>query len=679
MLALSLFGTVAGLEVRTFGQLPTPLADEWIALNSGDLRLQEGQTVVAVNRRKTNAGILTWVGLYRPAIEMTSDRGGGCVGAGVWILNKLVPAAPVLELLGALTQQLTTLAMSGGRFVRRISAVEGAIDWREDIGKRMRNLVDLPPNGGLGSGDLPKAFFDASAAGPSFPLGWIIDVAQKGGGLDKFRALFLSGSESVAESVRRNGRLEILTLDTLLSAQVCAEQRLYEELSQAQQRLQEVERCLVEESAARLSIDRQLAELGSSHALASRERDESNVKRRALAEELEQQRGETETLRHNWTQAERDIQSREDDLNHETALLDERNRQQQLAYRQREEGLKAREDDQKRQSATLDKQVSRIAEHEAHLNERSRQLKAASGQLAEWQTRAKNAEYRVLSLERQLTDHHHIRDDHARQIESLQARLSNTEHDRAGIATELESHNLPRRIESARRPTETHLVSKSDFIYEDPTPKRRHAKPYPWRVIWSMPFLVGGAVLLGFMLAALLRHTSSDLPKHDESASATQTCDSDWDEGESYLTARARLIDALPNRSVVQAIWGLACAENRPAACFPSDVEHMTRDLHEIEDPAASLNTGHYLTTLAINLPNSCRMPSNEPLTLGFGEFVPGSPSPDSLRGMAPISGDGWVAMRPPQAAGSSTPITEQQDKSTQPKKTAGTSSSHHK
>ena len=639
MLALSLFGTVAGLEVRTFGQLPTALPDEWIALNSGDLRLQDDQGVLAVSRRKTTAGILTWIGLYRPAIEMTSDRGGGCVGAGVWVLGKVVPASPVMELLAALTDQLTTLAMSGGRFTRRISTVESAIDWREDIGRRMRNLTDLPLNGGLGGGDLPRAFFDASSSNSSFPLSWVIDSAQMRGGLSNFRALFVSTSRDVAESARRSGRLQILTVDTLLAAQVSAQQRAYEDLAQAQEKLQIAESHLADESAARSTLDRQLAELGSAHARALKEIGALDTTRHDLTEELERRRSETETLRLNWQQAERDIQTREQGLKQEAARLDDRQRQLQFASVQLDDKVKAREEELHRQNAALDKKSRQLADEHRELSERERQVKKDAAQLVESQIRLKNADNRVRALENQLQDQRalekqaqeqrHARADIARQLETTQKRLTGMERDRDRITAELNSrgrqteHPRPAPQPGALIPVPSGYrpIDNGDAVFQDRSRENRPPAPRLLNFLWPAPLWLGCALLLALMLSLF----KSDLLKRDSSAQATGTCDAGWSSANAFSIARIHLVgdSSLQYESVVKAMWGLACGEKRTASCFSSDVDHMMRRLQPYTE---QIGPSYSSTGLTIGLPASCQMPVSMPLTLGLGQLVPYTP-----------------------------------------------------
>jgi hypothetical protein len=413
MMALSLFGTVSGLEVRTYGQLPIQVADEWIALNSGELMLLNGTSAVCVSRRQTEAGILTWIGLYRPALEMTSDRGGGCVGAGIWLLNKSARGRLVVDLLTLLTDQLVGLAMSGGRFVRRISAAESSIHWHDEVGKQIsQSLTDLEPTrGGVTPSDLPKAFLDASGNGSAAQLGMYAHAAQHEYAFAGYRAVFVSTDAAVAESARRCGRLAVLTPEECRVAELAHEKQTLRELIDLRGKWQEADAAkqtaidqigiLNEELDAQhnkiIADARRTADV--EHALATRIAEAQRLMERLAAADLHKTH-QAETLARERKRFEETLLEQDKRLTQERQHLaqkarEQEHREQNLSNKEsihasRERNLRAREQQVEGQQNALRQAVSDVAD-------KTRQLNAVAPRLAEL-----NA---AVSSERNRSDH----------------------------------------------------------------------------------------------------------------------------------------------------------------------------------------------------------------------------------------------------------------------------------
>lgn len=246
MLALSLFGVTSGLKVRTHGQdFAFNIPDEWIELSPSVLRLGPDDQVVIVSRFSTDVGVLTWVGLYRPAIEIASERTGGCFGAGFWLLGKVAQGSLMLRALGLFADQLKSLAMSDGRFVRTIESIEDSLNWHSDLGKQIQaSLVNLNLGTGLGMGDLPRAYMNlAGYSNPDYP-GWMIDMAQAGAGMAEFRTVMIGTERSMAETALRGGRLTMVLPAEWFQAQAANEAKVRLNAEVLRQKLEVTEHSL---------------------------------------------------------------------------------------------------------------------------------------------------------------------------------------------------------------------------------------------------------------------------------------------------------------------------------------------------------------------------------------------------------------------------------------------------
>lgn len=627
MLALSLFGTVSGLEVRTFGQMPISLSDEWVALSSGDLKLAEGSTVVSVHRRSTEAGILTWVGLYRSAIEMTSDRGGGCVGAGVWLLNKAASAEPTLRLLHELTAQVTRLAMSGGRFTRRLSAIESSINWHDDIGRVIRqSLVDVSPGMGLRAGDAPRAFFDARVVGAGSALAWLVDAAQSGSGFLHYRSLFVSADDAVVDSARRVGRLEMLTPEKLLKGQMTHEQEMQHEVVNAKREVQHAAQALKVEEEARRGLDEQLQGLRLRHDEALRRlRDVEDENRQHVAEAGRQQ-NEIQSVRRESERIERDVREREVAIASTARKQEEEQRNQQ----RKQADLHKLAQQIEATDVELGRRRRRLEEDESLAEERARRMQDA-------EARAEKGAEKLRRLEKELATTARARDESHRQYESLRKQFDelHDRHTRWLAQLEAKKHALADRPAQVDNPKPSWPIpaepprlaavgshSGSSSVYVDRPTKQE--QPSRWRIL-VMLFGATVAVVAVWSIVAILwpRGGQPDLGAL-AAPEAQQRCEQGWSfSPRNAPTALLRINDRTASTATAGALWGLACgAKKRDIACLDMDVARIVRAL---EKQAQNAEPGDTMHEVRVKLPQSCGMPSSLPWMIGAVEPAPES------------------------------------------------------
>ena len=130
MIVASIFGTTDGLEVQNLPVGPglaIKLEDGAVAFASQDVVLKTDRDIFRINRREVSGKSLTWIGLYREATEIVSNRPGGYYGAGLWLYDIVVPGQLVAETLVNLADQIKNLAISGGKFTKRIADIRGSI------------------------------------------------------------------------------------------------------------------------------------------------------------------------------------------------------------------------------------------------------------------------------------------------------------------------------------------------------------------------------------------------------------------------------------------------------------------------------------------------------------------------------------------------------------------------
>jgi len=125
VIIITLFGTTRGLELQHFpfgvNALHHRLEDAWIGITASQLNLRPEKNAVVVSRRSLENQLATWIGIYRPAIEMGYERPGGFYGAGAWIIDHVVDARLLIESLEEMANQIKDIAMQRNHFVKKIS------------------------------------------------------------------------------------------------------------------------------------------------------------------------------------------------------------------------------------------------------------------------------------------------------------------------------------------------------------------------------------------------------------------------------------------------------------------------------------------------------------------------------------------------------------------------------
>ncbi|PWF55730.1 hypothetical protein [Massilia glaciei] len=218
MLAISIMGVTPGLEVVTFGKLPFPLVDSWITISTSELVVQPSQSAYVVTRRIVDRHLLTWIGYYRSAFAIGGSRDGGYYGAGIWLVDHQVPGEAVVNLLPLLADQVNRLAMSNGRFVRRLDDIHEEIQWPDAEGKRLRqSMTPLVDARGLGSGNLAWGYLDLANRDHAPYLGLFLDWIQSGAPFTTFSRIALSPDAAVTESVRERGSMKLISPYNLLA------------------------------------------------------------------------------------------------------------------------------------------------------------------------------------------------------------------------------------------------------------------------------------------------------------------------------------------------------------------------------------------------------------------------------------------------------------------------------
>ena len=115
-----IFGTTKGFEFVELAPLPFKMKDLLVAITHGEVELSPADTCIKLLRIKSDGEVRTWIGLYRKAYEMGFSREGGYYGAGVWLSDTTVNSRYVLEALEDLMQQISRLALEGGKFQRTL-------------------------------------------------------------------------------------------------------------------------------------------------------------------------------------------------------------------------------------------------------------------------------------------------------------------------------------------------------------------------------------------------------------------------------------------------------------------------------------------------------------------------------------------------------------------------------
>lgn len=196
---LTLFGTPSGFSARTYGRPQFELNDRWIDSRS-EVPLDDGEWAVMVSRRQCTQGLLTWIGLYRPAHEIHVSRGGQ-YGAGLWLLNQAAPGPEAFALLTAVADEVARLALVNGKFTRSFEAFEAEIRWPDALGTAVRKALRPATLGGVGVGDKPMLLMDASAPDDTAACGVLVDLAQGGAAMGGYQRMVITDRPRVVRQI----------------------------------------------------------------------------------------------------------------------------------------------------------------------------------------------------------------------------------------------------------------------------------------------------------------------------------------------------------------------------------------------------------------------------------------------------------------------------------------------
>jgi hypothetical protein len=151
---LILFGTTTGLEIVEFPLPNTPrvsLEPSWIEVSSSQIVLRADKDGYVVRRKISDNQVITWIGLYRPAIEIGYDRPGSFYGAGAVLVDSVVDVTRMMEVLKYLAEQIQLKAMNGDRFIRKITDIRSELVRTPDISSLVSNIRKISggchPNG----------------------------------------------------------------------------------------------------------------------------------------------------------------------------------------------------------------------------------------------------------------------------------------------------------------------------------------------------------------------------------------------------------------------------------------------------------------------------------------------------------------------------------------------------
>lgn len=191
MIILTLFGTTVGLKVLhlPLAQAPSTvkLEDAWIAITGSQMTVRPDKDSYVVLRKTVGPHLATWIGLYRPAREIGYDRSGGFYGAGAWLIDSLVDANLLMQVIRNLADQIRSVAMDGDRFTKCILDCRASFvqppQTSEMISTLSRPSAGCNPTGGT-----------AFVVGGANPLE-VIDWAQGGMSASVFSKIIVGAPE----------------------------------------------------------------------------------------------------------------------------------------------------------------------------------------------------------------------------------------------------------------------------------------------------------------------------------------------------------------------------------------------------------------------------------------------------------------------------------------------------
>lgn len=119
MISLRIFGTTSGLEIRAEGPVFDNEKDDNL------IRLPEYVTVdhelAYLSRRQIGNDSVTWLGVYKPAFEIVSNRGGGFFGSGLLTKDINYKIEPALSLIEGLIDDIEKKIQIENKFTHKLS------------------------------------------------------------------------------------------------------------------------------------------------------------------------------------------------------------------------------------------------------------------------------------------------------------------------------------------------------------------------------------------------------------------------------------------------------------------------------------------------------------------------------------------------------------------------------
>ena len=171
MIVIWLYGTTAGLELLTIGEPPVAIPKD-VALPR-DIVLDKGEIWVIRKSRFSNHQAL-WVGVMRPAFEITYERRGSFYGAGMWLFDCRVDTAQIESILSRLSDQIRDVAQRNGRFYCRLADADAKSFFTPHDAKALLETRQDVVGTGLSAGSSRTAFL-ADIGEVANAVAWALD------------------------------------------------------------------------------------------------------------------------------------------------------------------------------------------------------------------------------------------------------------------------------------------------------------------------------------------------------------------------------------------------------------------------------------------------------------------------------------------------------------------------
>lgn len=221
-IAISLVGVTEGREVFTISQNAALPPDNWVEITPLDAALSADHDVYVVRRQMYHSKMMTWIGAYRPALEIRSNRPANYYGVGLWLVGhpSNLQGADLLTVLRALRKDLLELAITDGRFTRRLTDlnvlqlqhVDGVADNLQRIYESLQ--PGLPPHCIPFIPELSNAHVDATdgafrGVAPQWLLEWALDGAALFG---RYSRVVIHTCPATLTAVHRNSLPNLISL-----------------------------------------------------------------------------------------------------------------------------------------------------------------------------------------------------------------------------------------------------------------------------------------------------------------------------------------------------------------------------------------------------------------------------------------------------------------------------------